>query len=267
MNKLLRSPITFVAMITAIATTITHFAFAADNKEGRMTEVIKDVRLLASNAAPRPATINDSVREGTAVRTGQESRAEISFTDATLARLGANTVFSFGKTSKTYDLGSGAILMYAPEKAGEVRIHTSAATAAITGFTAMFEHHPKGWSKLIVLNGKARVAFKGLEQEPCRLTDAQMIMWPPQPRSCPTVYNIDVSKLLKGKLIKGFKHQLPEIHIIQKLADNQQNEPPPGGGGLIDPTNTDTVDQTHSGVPPQEHSPPPMHSPPPKRPN
>jgi hypothetical protein len=32
--------------------------------------------------------------EGTAVRTGLESRAELTFTDQTLARLGANTVFS-----------------------------------------------------------------------------------------------------------------------------------------------------------------------------
>ncbi len=122
MNKITRSSISFVAIVTVSATVIARYTLAAENKEGRVTEIHHDVRILASQAASRPAAVNDNVRAGTAVRTGDESRAEITFNDQSLARLGANTVFSFSGGAKTYDLGSGAILMTAPEGAGELKI-------------------------------------------------------------------------------------------------------------------------------------------------
>ena len=100
-----------VAAIYLIGTAagVASLLFAADQKQARVTEVIHDVRLLAGQTAARPATVNDTVREGTAVRTGTDSRAELTFLDQTLTRLGANTVFSFGAAARTYDLGSGAI--------------------------------------------------------------------------------------------------------------------------------------------------------------
>lgn len=259
------TPFSLVALLamTAIiaALAFAQFAVAAEAKEGRMTEIIRDVRLLASGAAARSASLNDNVREGTAVRTGDESRAEITFNDQSLTRLGANTVFSFGKGTKTYDLGSGAILMYAPEKAGQVKIHTSVATAAVTGFTALLESHPKSWSKLIILHGKAKVTFNDFANEPCHLHDAQMIIWPPRPRACPTVYDVDISKVLKGKLIKGFKRPLPEYNIFLQTIKNIESDPPPGG--LTDPTGHDAIDK-RSSTERQDHTPPPQHSPPPK---
>src|SRR5258708_3999903 len=72
------------------------FTMAAGKNEARVTQAIRNVQLLAAHSAPRPASINDNVRAGTAVQTGSDSRAEVTFTDRTLARLGANSVFSFG---------------------------------------------------------------------------------------------------------------------------------------------------------------------------
>src|SRR5215470_4602021 len=69
--------------------------YAAELKEAHVTQVVNDVKLLPQQAAPRVATVNDSVKNGTAVRTGSESRSELTFTDQTIARLGANTIFSF----------------------------------------------------------------------------------------------------------------------------------------------------------------------------
>src|SRR5437667_6781002 len=60
---------------------------AAELKEARVTQVVKDVKLLPTGAAARPAAVSDEVRDGT-VRTGVESRSELKFTDQTLARLG-----------------------------------------------------------------------------------------------------------------------------------------------------------------------------------
>src|SRR6185437_14089627 len=99
------------------------------------------VKLLSGQAEARPATTNDTVRGNTAVRTGVDSRAELTFGDLTIARLGANTIFSFNESSRTVDLGNGAILLRVPKNSGGAKIQTAAVTAAITGTTVIVEYH------------------------------------------------------------------------------------------------------------------------------
>src|ERR1700682_66360 len=82
--------------------------YAVQLKAARVTQVVKDVKLLGAQGAQRSAAISDDVREGTAVRTGTDSRAELTFTDLTITRLGANTVFSFNAGARQLDLGGGA---------------------------------------------------------------------------------------------------------------------------------------------------------------
>jgi len=123
--------------------TITSLAFAlasglnevsADElKEGKVTQVIQDVRVLPSNASPRPAAVNDDVRHGTAVQTGVQSRSELTFKDQTITRLGEKTIFSVGEGPRAIDLGSGQFLLYAPKKAGGAKVKMGPVTAAISG--------------------------------------------------------------------------------------------------------------------------------------
>ena len=54
---------------------------AAQLKEARVTQVVKDVKLLSTGAATRPAAASDEVRDGNAVRTETDSRSELKFTD------------------------------------------------------------------------------------------------------------------------------------------------------------------------------------------
>ncbi|HEX4638575.1 MAG TPA: FecR domain-containing protein [Chthoniobacterales bacterium] len=239
-NSNLIAVIALVAIIFAIG----RFLFAAEQKQARVTEVVHDVHLLAGQSAARPAAVNDTVHSGTAVRTGIDSRAELTFTDLTLARLGANTVFTFGAGTRTYDLGSGAILMSAPAQAGTVKISTAVATCAVSGFTAILERHSNAWNKFILLHGDGYVQIKGLPVDPCRLHSGQMVVFPPNPTHCPPVLDIDISKVLNGKLVKGFKGELPEYNLILTDIENQKTSPP--GGGLIDPTNQDTIDRAMS---------------------
>lgn len=233
-NSNLVAAVGLIGAVAGIATVL----LAAEQKQARVTEVIHDVRLLGAQTAAHPATVNDTVREGTAVRTGTDSRAELMFMDQTLARLGANTVFSFGGAARTYDLGSGAILMSAPKEAGTVKITTAVATCAVSGFTAIVERHSNSWNKFIILHGDGWMRINGIRGDPCQLHTGQMVVFPPHPTHCPPVLNIDISKLLNGKLAKGFKGPLPELNII--LADI---EIPPPDGGLVDPTNQDAIDQ------------------------
>jgi hypothetical protein len=110
--------------------------------EARVTRIIREVQLLPEQSAPRPAALQDTVRGGTAIRTGVESRTELTFPDQTLARLGANTFFSFTRGTRALDLGDGAMLLYVPKGAGGAKILTAAVTAAITGTTVLIEYHP-----------------------------------------------------------------------------------------------------------------------------
>jgi len=67
------------------------------------------------------------------VQTGMQSRSELTFKDQTITRLGEKTIFSVGEGSRAVDLGSGQFLLYAPKKAGGVKVKMGSVTAAITG--------------------------------------------------------------------------------------------------------------------------------------
>src|SRR3954463_5759422 len=142
-------------------------------REARVTQVVKDVKILAAQANPRPATTSDTVRGDTAVKTGVESRAELTFGDMTIARLGANTVFSFNEGSRTVDLANGAILLRVPKGSGGAKIQTAAVTAAITGTTVIAEYHPKSYAKYLVLEGTMRLYMKGIVGESILLNPGQ----------------------------------------------------------------------------------------------
>jgi FecR protein len=123
----------FILTIAALAFALASAVSADELKEAKVTQVIQDVRVLPSNASPRPAAVNDNVRQGTAVQTGVESRSELTFKDETITRLGEKTIFSVGEGPRTIDLGSGQFLLYAPKKAGGAKVKMGPVTAAITG--------------------------------------------------------------------------------------------------------------------------------------
>jgi FecR protein len=125
--------LTIAALAFALASGLPNEVSADELKEAKVTQVIQEVRVLPSNASPRPAAVNDDVRQGTAVQTGAQSRSELTFKDQTMTRLGEKTIFSVGEGARTIDLGSGQVLLYVPKKAGAVKVKMGPVTAAITG--------------------------------------------------------------------------------------------------------------------------------------
>jgi len=117
----------------ALASGLPKEVSADELKQAKVTQVIQDVRVLPSNASPRPAAVNDDVHQGTAVQTGVQSRSELTFKDQTITRLGEKTIFSVGGGARTIDLGSGEFLLCVPKKAGSAKVKAGAVTAAITG--------------------------------------------------------------------------------------------------------------------------------------
>src|SRR5260370_26572118 len=59
---------------------------AAQRKEARVTQVVRDVSLLTPHVAARPARLNENVTDGSAVHTRADSRAEPTFADLTITR-------------------------------------------------------------------------------------------------------------------------------------------------------------------------------------
>lgn len=144
MKKNYHAPLAGILGALIVMIGVSQLTTAAQKKEARVTQIIRDVHLLPPGASPRPASLNDYVVTGTAVRTGTDSRTELTFADQTLTRLGANSVFSFSAGGKNFDLANGAMLICVPKESGTTQVKVGGATAAVTGFTAMFEHHAKG---------------------------------------------------------------------------------------------------------------------------
>jgi hypothetical protein len=132
MNIQFRVILTIASLAFALASWFPSEVRAADLKEAEVTQVVQDVKLLPSNASARPAAVKDNVRQGEAVKTGDQSRSELTFKDKTITRLGEKTIFSVGEGARTIDLGSGQFLLYVPKKAGGAHVKMGPVTAAIT---------------------------------------------------------------------------------------------------------------------------------------
>ncbi len=245
---------------------------AAQLKEARVSQVIKDVNLLPGQAAPRPARVSDEVRNGTAIRTGVESRAELVFTDQTLARLGANTIFSFNEGTRNLQLGGGAMLLRVPKNAGGAQINTAAITAAITGTTVMLEFHPNAYIKFIVLEGTGRIFRNDRVGESVLVHAGQMLIVNPKGKGLPDPVDVDLDRLMKtSELINGFESLPSDALIAQEILAQtkmmndggliETNLVIFGGGTLVsklDPTNANAVDQANaSGARPLQSTPTP----------
>ena len=241
MKKRLRHRVRVIGILFAFAVAIlpTTFAMLAGKNEARVTQAIHNVQLVAPDAAPRPASINDNVRAGTTVRTGSDSRVELAFTDRALARLGANSVLSCGEGE--FDLANGSILLYLPKSSGGATINTAVATAAGAGFTAMAEYRPKSWIKFIVLEGHATVSLKHHPGETRALRAGQMIMVRLGATKLPETQDVDLSELMKTSLLVTGFPRLPNLNLILAEANNQQISPP--STRVIDPTGLEARDQ------------------------
>jgi hypothetical protein len=202
-------------------------AIAVGSKEARVTQIIRDVKLVPADAAARAAAVNDKVSEDTGVRTGGDSRSELTFPDLTITRLGANTIFSFSKSGRTANVDSGSILLRVPKDSGGGSIRSSAVTVAVTGTTVIFEGSRGGRSKLITLEGSSRISLKRNAKEFRKVLAGQMIDVPAGATTLPMPVNVDLNEIMRTHpLITDFK-PLPSQPLIMAAAQQPQPQPPP----------------------------------------
>src|SRR5438477_11799920 len=161
----------WISLFFAAATPL---AVAAPLQEARVSQIIEDVRLLEAHGAPRPAVVNDKITLQRAVRTGKESRAELTFTDLTITRLGANTIFSLKAGAREVDLTSGTILLAVPSGAAPARANTVAVTVSVMGGTAFLATGPP--TKFMVLEGTGTIYPKGHPEKAVTVQGGEMVI-------------------------------------------------------------------------------------------
>ncbi len=203
-------------------------ARAQDGLESaKVTRVFNEVELLPPDQSAREAEVGDEVAGRTAVQTGNRSRAELTFNDQTLARMGGNSIFSFQRGTRDLNLERGVILLQVPKNAGGAQINTAAVTAAVTGTTVMVEYDVdadgNGVMKFIVLEGEMRISLNGQLGESILLGPGQMITVPGDANRLPNPVLVDLARLTETSgLMNSDFTPFPNEPLIFEAAQQQQ---------------------------------------------
>jgi uncharacterized RmlC-like cupin family protein len=196
---------------------------AAQLNEARVTQVMKDVKLLPPQAAPRPAAVSDSVRDGDAIHTGAASRSELTFADQTIVRLGAKTIVSFNNGTRTMDLGEGAILFQIPKGVGGAKIKTAAITVASTGATGIIERHAHFYVKVLVLEGTVRCYLANRIGESLLVHAGQILITKPDVTALPDPAHFDIARVMNTCLLVREFQPLLSQRLIESEEQKQLN--------------------------------------------
>src|SRR5436309_9294506 len=97
MNIQLRGILMTASLAFALAIWFPNKVSADEVRQAKVTQVIQDVRILPSNASPRPAVVNDNENRSTHVWTATTSKSQLTSTARTKTRLGEKTIFSVGE--------------------------------------------------------------------------------------------------------------------------------------------------------------------------
>ncbi|HKP04370.1 MAG TPA: FecR domain-containing protein [Chthoniobacterales bacterium] len=227
----------------------------ADLSQAVIKEKYNVVTLAPNQAgAAHPAPEGTVIRDEGVVRTGTDSRAGIEFTDLTLARLGANSIFSFDAKARAMNAAKGAVLFSKPTNSGPIQIQAGAISGAITGSTGFAStvaieglgpvgHLPskgKGTTTLLgMLEGKFVGGTRWTDSagrehnSPFRLGPGEMVI--ARPDGAPRLAQFDIPRFLRtSPLVKNFRGPLPnEAALARAVADFEADD----RAGFVDRSN------------------------------
>jgi len=154
------------------------------------------------------------------VKTGVQSRSELTFKDKTITRLGEKTIFSVGEGARTIDLGSGQFLLYVPKNSGGAKVKMGPVTAAITGTTVLGNVNPSGTTSFTVLEGSACIHLDSVGQS-LLVHAGQKLTFDPVANRLEDPVDVDLNQTLTSPLIKDFR-RLPSAPLIDQEIQNQR---------------------------------------------
>ncbi len=212
---------------------------AAPLTESTFTEIVREVNVVDNaTSSAVPAQTNNLLKAPDRVRTGPQSRAELTAADKTITRVGANTVFAYADSGRTLNLEKGSLLFHSPKGLGGGTIKSGGAAAAVLGTTLMVSATADGGFKVIMLEGSGRVTLPNGNK--VVLHAGQLVFVAPNGTELSDVLNINLGKLIAGSLlVNGFGHPLPSWSLIQTAIDGQNGKLAAG-------------DATDTGTPPKK---------------
>lgn len=248
----------------------------AGGSAAKVTEVVNQVdHGMSQSTSTTPAKVGTLLNNGEYLKTGAKSRAELALANATVTRLGANTIFNYSVSDNQINLQSGTLLFSKPKDENTMTIKTAAVTAAVTGTTGFVQK--KGDSFVFgLVEGTVTLTIDG---KPYTITSGQLLKYTPgQP---PQIYSFDVPKFLAtSPLITDFPHNLPnekaikhEVAVYNDLVDRGFIQPPADPFYLVTPAGYvptrpplpgyDSAGQAHElyNTPPVQAVQPPCHPP------
>ncbi len=201
-------------------------ASAAQFTSAVVSKKINKVTVFDIQKTPHSAKLKETLSTRNSILTGRRSRAELTFSDSSIARLGANTAFSFKPSKRRLELQYGTMLLQVPKNAGGATIHTSSVSAAITGTTILFEYNKGKWIKLISLEGK--VSLRTSKAGKITIKPGQMLFLKEDGSLLTKPVDVDLKRILEtsqllnhklfGRLPKGVMEKIvKEVEKQQKL--------------------------------------------------
>jgi hypothetical protein len=236
--------LSLIAMTTLLGAAAV--APGADLSQAVVRQKVNVVTLAPSlTAAAHPASEGTVIHDENVVRTGTESRAELQFTDLTLARLGSNSIFSFDAKARVMNFQQGAVLFSKPTNSGAIQLRSGAISGAITGTTGFIStvamegvgkaghinSNAKGTTTIVgIVEGKVQGGSRWTDSSghehttPFSLGPGELLV--ARPDGAPRFAQFDIPRFVKNSpLVKGFKAPLPNAASIEHaIADYETDE-------------------------------------------
>jgi hypothetical protein len=165
--------------------------FSATPAETRITHAVREVRCDPPATSNRAAAAHAVIANGTTLRTGARSRAEVTFGDLTVSRLGAESEMTVENGARNLRLHRGTLLLDIPRLHHKARVRIGALTASGSGTTVLIAHAPGDSVKVLVLAGTLRLTVAGWIGDSIALTPGKMLMAKPDVRTLPAPVDVD----------------------------------------------------------------------------
>jgi len=192
---------------------------------GRFTQVVHDVRIAEQGGSLKRVGSNAEVRSGV-IHSSAESRAEITFGDQSVVRLGDKTEVGIDSQSRGIELKSGAVLTQVPTGVGSTTLKVRDIVATATGTTLVVEYSPDQYAKFISIDGTSRLCLKrsGWSIDCVLLRTGQMIIVGPGAKMLPEAVDVDLGRFIETCHFVTQFHALPGQDRIVKAVAAQRGQ-------------------------------------------
>jgi hypothetical protein len=191
--------------------------------QSTFTEIIKQANVeAAADKSVSPAQVNEVFRVPDVVRTGSNSRLEMTAPDKTITRVGENSAFTFEPGTRDIRLEKGSVLFHPPAGVGGGTVKYGGTSAAVLGTTMVCFVGPGGVFNIVVLEGEALVTLAN--GQTVQVGPGQTVSASADGNSFSPVMDVHLGQFASHLLLlRGFSTPLSSMPLIE-AAIQLQNE-------------------------------------------